>query len=55
MKFDAAFIERRMQEHREWQEQAALELESAIVEEVLACYEAGETRIGRPVPVVVVH
>lgn len=33
-KFDAAFIERRMAEHRALQQQHALDLESAIVTEV---------------------
>lgn len=32
--FDAEFIERRLREHREWQERQARELEAAIVSEV---------------------
>jgi hypothetical protein len=36
VKFDAAFIERRMQQHRELQERLALELEYDIIREVLS-------------------
>jgi hypothetical protein len=35
-KFDAAFIERRMQQHRELQERMVLELEYDIIREVLS-------------------
>jgi hypothetical protein len=36
VKFDAAFIERRMKEHRQLQERMALELGAGIIREVLA-------------------
>ena len=38
--FDAAFIERRMQEHRELQERAAADLAADIVTEVASAIEA---------------
>jgi hypothetical protein len=34
VKFDAAFLDRRMQAHREFQEHLAFELEEAIIREV---------------------
>jgi hypothetical protein len=37
-KFDAAFIERRFREHRNWQEQKAAEDSAEIVSEVLSAY-----------------
>jgi hypothetical protein len=35
-KFDAAFLDRRMREHREWQEQLAREAAAEIIAEVAA-------------------
>lgn len=38
VKFDAAFIERRFREHREWQQTKAAEDSAEIVSEVLSAY-----------------
>jgi len=53
LKFDAAFIERRMQQHREWQERTACQIGAEIVSEVAAAFEyvnqvrAGRARVAR--------
>ena len=39
VKFDAAFIERRMREHQAWQEQQAAEGASEIVREVVSALD----------------
>jgi hypothetical protein len=47
-KFDAAFLDRRMREHREWQEQATAELFSEAVNEVVCALEyAQQVSTGR--------
>lgn len=38
-KFDAAYLERRMREHREWQEQMAAEGAAEIITEVAVALE----------------
>jgi hypothetical protein len=46
-KFDAAFLERRMREHREWQEQATTELACEVLVEVRDAIEyAAQLRTG---------
>lgn len=48
LKFDAAFLDRRMAEHREWQEQAACSIGSEIVSEVMAAFQyVDQVRTGR--------
>ena len=43
-KFDAAFLERRMREHREWQDQAMLELEGEVIEKIFAAVTTDRAR-----------
>jgi hypothetical protein len=38
VKFDAAFIERRMSEHKQWQQQQAAEDAAEIVTEVISAF-----------------
>jgi hypothetical protein len=46
--FDAAFLDRRMREHREWQEQLAAEAASEIIVEVASAIEqVNQLRAGR--------
>lgn len=39
-KFDSEFVERRMREHREWQEQEADRLSNEAMKEITDFYEA---------------
>lgn len=41
-KFDAAFLDRRMRQHREWQQRELLSLQIAVTREVLWLDEIGE-------------
>jgi len=38
-KFDADFIERRMREHRQWQESEQQRMALELIEEIAACLE----------------
>jgi hypothetical protein len=47
-KFDVAFLDRRMREHREWQEQLATEAAAEIISEVASAIEqVNQLRAGR--------
>lgn len=47
-KFDAAFLERRMCEHKEWQEQTVRELAEEVVGEVAEALEfVNQVRTGK--------
>jgi hypothetical protein len=44
VKFDAAFLDRRMREHREWQDRTMLEIEGEVIEEVFAAVTSDRGR-----------
>jgi hypothetical protein len=44
-KFDAAFIDRRMREHRQWQQRVAAEMTREILTEVAAAALGGIARL----------